>query len=305
MQEVCVSDGAASWDELLFDLLEARGHDVSPGARDAWRRRIADWRAATLERCPELNVSEFDFVRKLAASIERSPDEEESWDNLHGDDLYLACGAARGDPAALAHVGAILEEEMNKALRRFAGASDLLDDVRQTVREHLFVGRARPPTIGQYGGRGSLRGFLRVITTRTCLNALTRAGGDARRHAHDDGLLAALPSPLQDPEISLLRKTYKSEFDQAFAEAVAELEPRQRTLLRQHYIDGLRPGEMSVLYDVHRTTVLRWLQQIQAELLRGTRRALQRRLGGAPEEIESILRMLASQLNVSLHRYLA
>ncbi|WP_437568167.1 sigma-70 family RNA polymerase sigma factor [Sorangium sp. So ce542] len=299
-----MSDGSASGDEVLFGFLQSRGRDVSPEARGAWRRRIATWRAAALARCPGLNVSETDFARTLAVCIERSSDEVHCWDDLRGDELHLACGAAMGDPAALAHVGALLEDEMQRALRRFTASADLLEDVRQTVRERLFVGRMGPPAIGQYGGRGSLRGFLRVTATRTCLNALALARRDVQRHARDDGLLAALPSPLEDPEIAHLRLTYKAEFDQAFAEAIAALEPRQRTLLRQHYLDGLRPGEISALHGVHRTTVLRWIQQTQAELLRVTRRALQRRLGGGSEEIESIMRMLASQLDMSLQRYL-
>jgi RNA polymerase sigma-70 factor (ECF subfamily) len=128
---------------------------------------------------------------------------------------------------------------------------------------------------------------------------------EAQRKEPEDALLSALPSPLVDPEMALLRQTSRDEFREAFAEAVATLSSRERTLLRQHYVDGLQPGELGPLYGVHRTTALRWLQDASEVLVRATRRRLQARLDASPEDVDSLIRALGSQLDLSLRAYLA
>src|SRR5687767_12683435 len=56
-------------------------------------------------------------------------------------DLYLACGCAGGSPAALAAFDAAYFADVDVALRRAGDALGLADEVRQMVREKLFVAK--------------------------------------------------------------------------------------------------------------------------------------------------------------------
>jgi RNA polymerase sigma-70 factor (ECF subfamily) len=55
---------------------------------------------------------------------------------------------------------------------------------------------------------------------------------------------------------------------------------------------------------VHRVTVARWLGAARASLLDGTRRRLAERLGLPSPEVESLVRVLWSQLHISISRSL-
>ena len=55
---------------------------------------------------------------------------------------------------------------------------------------------------------------------------------------------------------------------------------------------------------VHPTTVSRWLAVAREHVLAETRRRLRERLGISASEIESLMRILPSQLGLSLERLL-
>src|SRR5262245_53680165 len=56
--------------------------------------------------------------------------------------LYLTCGCAAGDAAALAAFAQAYEPVIDAALARMANAVADADEVKQRVRERLFVGDA-------------------------------------------------------------------------------------------------------------------------------------------------------------------
>jgi RNA polymerase sigma-70 factor (ECF subfamily) len=86
---------------------------------------------------------------------------------------------------------------------------------------------------------------------------------------------------------------------------VEALAPRQRTLLRYAYVDGLGIDRIAPLFAVHRATAARWLAEARLELLRHTRKILAARLALPVEELQSLLRSVESQLHVSLARLFA
>jgi RNA polymerase sigma factor (sigma-70 family) len=79
-------------------------------------------------------------------------------------------------------------------------------------------------------------------------------------------ILARLPT-LLDP----------SEFRSAVREAFATLSPRQRYLLRLHFIDRLSTAEMGKLYSVDQSTVSRWLRSARQAVFEETKRRLMER----------------------------
>jgi len=71
-------------------------------------------------------------------------------------------------------------------------------------------------------------------------------------------------------------------------------------LLHQHALDGLSIDKLAAFYRVHRATTARWLDAARQAVLDGTRRELVSRLQLSVNELDSIMRMIGSRLDVSL-----
>jgi RNA polymerase sigma-70 factor (ECF subfamily) len=219
----------------------------------------------------------------------------------HAADLYLCCACLGRDPRALAAFDAALVAAVEPALVRMGLEREARDETAQALREKLFVGGAGPAKLAEYAGRGPLAGWLRAAAVRTALNAIR---GRPRADALDEDAWLAWPSPADDPEVASLKRACGADFRAAFAEALAALEPRARLLLRQHLLDGLGTEQLGALYGVHPATAYRWLRDARASLVKATRARLAsaRRLRG--DELDSLLRLLESQLDASVSRLL-
>ena len=62
--------------------------------------------------------------------------------------------------------------------------------------------------------------------------------------------------------------------------------------------------QIGAIYRVHRATVARWIADARELLLHQTRELLSRRVRVSNDELESILWLIDSQMDVSLHRCL-
>lgn len=262
---------------------------------------LATMVAAAAAAWPDVRVPDDVFMAHVAARMPEGP-LPEALAALRGDDLYLACACGRGDPAALAAFEASFGADLRAALGRFVrGDAAASSDLAQQVRERLFVGKgASAAKIGEYSGRGQLRNWLRAVTARVALNALD---GARRELPLEEEMLAQMPSTA-DPLLDHMKRTYRAEFKTAFEAAVQALSAEDRSLLSQHFIDGLNIDEIALIHGVHRATAARWLGRARDAILVGTRGALTERLGTSTEELESIMRLIASDLEVSIRRCL-
>jgi RNA polymerase sigma-70 factor, ECF subfamily len=215
-------------------------------------------------------------------------------------DLYLACACATGDAAALAAFATAYDAHIAAIIGRTVSGETLRDEARQSLRQHLFV--AAPgdtPKIASYAGRGDLLAFVRVTAVRVTLMLVRR------EKLHDDGdALDELPADRDDPELAYLKELYRGEFKESFRAATEALDKRARTLLRMSLIDGLSIDKIGAVYGVHRSTVARQLADARAALVKETHRALMARLKVDRGEVESILRLIESQVDVSVRRLL-
>lgn len=219
-------------------------------------------------------------------------------------ELELTRGCARGDPAALATFEAQHRGDLARIAARFAAPGLGADDAEQIVREKLLCGPA--PRIARYDGRGSLRNWLRAAAVRALIDdARARRREPAIPGLGADDVLDGLAAPGDDPALDHLRRTYRGEFKAAFAEAVAGLDPAERTAIRYAYVHGLTADQLAVVYGCHRATAARKVAAARDALLGATRRALRDRLGVAADAVDSILRLVESQIDVSLPRLLA
>jgi RNA polymerase sigma-70 factor (ECF subfamily) len=263
------------------------------------------WRAAR-EAWPEVDVTEDELSAYLVARGISSAEEVEQGAApslaLAYTDLYLACACARGDAAALRTFEKTFFVEVDAAVAKVGGAAPSADEIRQVLRHKLFI--AEPdaqPKITEYGGRGPLRTWVRIIATRTALNLASRA---SRELPFEGEALTFLIGGGDDPELSYLKRLYAEEFRLAFAEAFDGLESRDRNLLRYAFGEGLTVDAIGSLYGVHRATAARWVAKAHADLADRLKKALVARLGVTNKDYSSILRLIASRFDITLERYM-
>jgi RNA polymerase sigma-70 factor, ECF subfamily len=248
---------------------------------------------------PEVELSADDLARHVAKLAGDEP--IASWlSDRPAADLYLACGCAALHPAALAAFDEHILSHVESFLTSMRPDRAFVDEVRQVLREKLFVGAT--PKIAEYAGRGSLLGWLRVVTVRTSLN-LKR-----RRSETPDGATGEDHGPGReqagDPELDYLKAHYRSAFRTAIEASFSVLSSEQRNLLRLHFLEGMTLHQLATLFQVHRATVARWIAQTRRDVLEGTRAALRQRLVLETAELDSMMRLLDSRLEVSMRRLL-
>ena len=212
-------------------------------------------------------------------------------------DLYLACACAHGDTTALVIFDQTFLRDVTAALSRIDLGSTTLEDLRDHIRHRILIGEGGSlPRIAEYTGRGDLRGWLRVVAVREALGLLRRQKREERGILE----LAQLDPASGDPELARIERLYREEFQSAFREALASLSPRERNLLRQHYQQGLGIDQLGVLYDIHRATAARWLARARDRLASGTRQRMRERLQVERGELDDILRLIQSRLEITL-----
>lgn len=253
--------------------------------------------ARATELWPGIALAPDPLVRAIAERLSRDAPAA-SLEAMHTDDLYLACGCAAGDPAALAG----FEDRCGTALAAAIASAGVpaadRADVAQIVRQRLLVAPAGgTPRIATYSGRGSLHGWVRVVATREALRMLSR---EVREVPASDSDLDAAITREDDAELGYLKRLYREEFKSAFHAAVDALDARSRLLLRQHAVDGLSIDRLAALHGIHRATAARWVQAAREEVLAGTQRELARRLRLSKAELISVIRLIQTQLDVSL-----
>ena len=223
-------------------------------------------------------------------------------DGIRTADLALAAACAQGDAEAIATVEARYFADLDRALARFEGGAALVDEVKQRLRDKLFVGDGSAPRISSYTGRGDLGRWIRVAATREAIGILRK--GKREIPMEESALAQVLAEGEGDLELAYLKRLYAAEFKSAFQRAITELAPKERTILKYHVLDGLNIDRIGAIHGVHRATVARWIADIRDTLLIRTREILMGQIDVNRAEFESIMRLIQSQLDVSLSRLL-
>ncbi|HSR99206.1 MAG TPA: hypothetical protein VLM79_19255 [Kofleriaceae bacterium] len=221
----------------------------------------------------------------------------------HAADLYLACACTLGIPEAVRIFDAVLGAEATAALRHMHLQPSAVDEVCQRAREKLLVGCAEgAPRIAEYNGRGTLRGWARVVITRIALNALR----DGKREVPLEAALLDLRATDRcDPELSCLRERFGVAVDRALESAMRSLTPDQRVLLRQRFVDGLTTEQLARFHRRHRITMVRRLHGILRTLRARTQALLANEVGCGHSTAVSIVNLALSQAHLSIRRHLA
>ena len=185
---------------------------------------------------------------------------------VSAEDLYLAFAAAQGDRHALEVIEQSHLARIGRFIAHLRQEPSFVDEVRQALRERVLVGAdARRPKILDYSGRGPLGAWFRVTAIR-------------QRH---------LP-----------------QFREAFRCALASLDARERNLLRLYLVDGLNIARIGEIFGKSRATIGRMVIDCREKLLGETRRNLGALTGASAGDVLSLIRLLRSQLDVSVRSFL-
>jgi RNA polymerase sigma-70 factor (ECF subfamily) len=259
--------------------------------------------AKILEKCraawPGVTVTADVFAAHVAQVAPK-----QSLAQLRAEDLYLACACAQKDPKAIAAFEEKYLHEVSSYIGQIDRSPSFVDEVSQTLREKLFVAegsKGTRPKICDYTGKGPLGAWLRVVCVRIALNMRRRPKHTVEAEGENAPVLR---SPSLDPEMDYLKTRYKTEFREAFQTTLAALSSDERNVLKMHYIDGLNIDEIGKAYHVHRATVARWLASAREKIMDETKKRLTERLKIGGAEVESILGLVRSQLDVSIYKFL-
>jgi RNA polymerase sigma-70 factor (ECF subfamily) len=252
-------------------------------------RALADARAAW----PGVNVDEARFAAHLGGAPV----------GLHVGDLYLAWGCAAGDASALAAFEKHVWPSIDAALARVRLEPHQRQDLLQDLRVLLFVGPERSAgRIAQYRGESSLKRWVRAAALREAFRVTKKA---RREVALDDVAMASLAALDRDPALGHLVEACRAELKPAFQAGLAALPRADRILLRQHFLDRLTIDDLASLHQVHRATAARWVAKARESLHDAVLVELGHRLDVPGGDLQSLLRLARSQLEITLDRLLS
>jgi RNA polymerase sigma-70 factor (ECF subfamily) len=262
------------------------------------RDKLAEARAAW----PALGVDPLELSAHLARILPVDAPVRASLTALLAPDVCVAFACANGARGAVEALEAGFLSSTAVALRAQTDPTTAAE-VLQLVRHKILLARGdRPPLISSYGGRGSLRGWLRSIALRTLQRVEMR---ERQMLSSSEEDLLELPSRADSPELAHMKQRYRADFKRAFAAGWQQLAPRDRNLLRQHFLDALTVDELGTIYGVHRATASRWVNRARDALARGVRKELCRTHGLRPSDLDGLMALVQSQLDVSFARLAA
>ncbi len=270
-----------------------RPHDLTKLLRDAC--------AAARSALPELAHDDLALVTALGQGA--NGDVRKYLLECHVVDLAVAVAAARATPNAIETLERRHRFAITSTCRRFVHVGHTEDDLRQVLREKLFVARSGADAkIAEFRGHSSLDAWLRVIATREFIDLTRRKDRQRERTADDDELSAALAP--DEIELGAIKTEYREAVSVALRGAVRSLESTERHLLRQHLVEGLTIDQLATVLHVHRATVARRITRARETLAERTRELVAARLGLGPDQFNEVYALVRSQLELSISRLL-
>jgi RNA polymerase sigma-70 factor, ECF subfamily len=242
---------------------------------------------------PTLDVAAPDFAAHLGrcGAVPTGGDRD-----VHAEDLFLACACLQRVPGAVERLQEAHRPSVLRQARRTSDGPEFLDEVVQRLWDALFVGGGAP-RLATYSGTGPLERWLAVSAQRIAFMIVRHEGAEGRAReeiaARDDVAFA-------DPEMAAIKQRYREPFQRAVEAAISALDPRDKMIYRMHLVEGLSMEQIGRAYQVHQSTISRWLAEARERVLDGARQRLRVELALPPAEFDSLMRLLVSQLDLNL-----
>jgi RNA polymerase sigma-70 factor (ECF subfamily) len=236
------------------------------------------------------------YLGRCGAAVELGGDGA----GVHAEDLYLCCAALRGSSPAVERLRATNRPVLAGYLRHVDASPAFVDEIEQRLWDTLLVGTVEaPPKLTGYAGRGPLAGWLGVTAQRL---ALMQRRGEAAEERATDRLGAERDLLEADPELAFVKHRLRDQFRSALSGALESLPDRERMIYRLHVVDGLSLERIAKMYGVAQSTVSRRMSAARDSIVAQAKRVLRDEMHIAPEEYESLARLLVSQLDLSVSR---
>jgi RNA polymerase sigma-70 factor, ECF subfamily len=267
-------------------------------ARPGIDGQLAALLSRALTQRPTLSLELKDFVEHWATHLSHCRMPESEYERMHLADLCLAFGCGRGDTEALRLFQTEFVPIAVSTIRGVDSSEAFVEEVTQQLLERILVAAPGQPRILEYAGRGSLEHWLRAAALRLALNARRSARRAPDQLGSDSQFEVA--APMADLQLDILQARYGPDFGAALKEAMGDLSSQERSLLRLHFLDGLSFNQIGAVYQVNKSTISRRMSHARATLLAKTRERLEKRFNLGAPELESLLRMLGPELQLSL-----
>ncbi len=259
--------------------------------------RLAEVCSRAREAWPALETSAENFLAYLAERSVGDKAPAAALEEFDAPGLYLACACASQEAPALRAFQELLSPYARSVAMRMGLSASDAEDLVATLSEQLLVGDGQgAPRIVQYQGRGNLRAWLKISVTRM---ALRRSKKHQKQQEVPEEAQLLPESAEDDLLLAYLRHQYREPFTAAFRQAFHNLSNDDRLLMRRKFVDGLTGDELASLHQIHRGTVIRRLARARQQLVDEIRATLVQRLKVSDDEVDSIIRVLRSQLDAS------
>jgi RNA polymerase sigma-70 factor, ECF subfamily len=246
-------------------------------------------------------VSEQSFARYLArCAREGNAGNCEGLAKLAIEDLYLACACAERARGAAAVFERRFGRVIRRAVSRVLATADERQEAEQRAWQHLLVDFSNgPPRIAQYLGQGPLEKWVSVAAMRI---AITFGRAESAERRLRDKTMAEAAGV--DPEALFMKGELREAFEAAVKESLAELSARERLVLKLYLVSGMTLDAIGKSLGVTRQAVAKTLARARENVVTQVEVAVQKKLSVSKEDLASILRFVASQLDVSISRVL-
>lgn len=221
-----------------------------------------------------------------------------------GDERGLTVAAGDGDARAIVEIERRCAAVISSVCRRFANRAHEPEDLRQILRERLFV--AAPgdaPAITAYSGHGYLENWLRITAVRLFLDLGKRKDRPREALGGDEPALS-LHAP-DDLENDAAQHEHEAAIRQALRTAIATLSHGDRQLLHHHLVHGQSIDELGDALRIHRATAARRIVRAKQQLIDTTRAVLEAQLALTSDELDELLRDTCDRFDISLGDLLA
>jgi RNA polymerase sigma-70 factor, ECF subfamily len=218
--------------------------------------------------------------------------------DVHAEDLYLCCAGLLGDDGAVRALRTRHRAVLAGYLRPIDGSPSFLEEVEQRLWDSALVGSIEAaPKLASYSGKGPLAAWVGVAAQRIAL--MIRRSEAAEKRALDT---VAVETHLvaADPELAFVKEHLREPLQRAIVQALNALDDRQRMIYSLHVVDGLTIERIGAMYGVSQSTVSRWMAGARAAIVEHARTALRDEMHVPAEEFESLVRLLSSQLDLSV-----
>jgi RNA polymerase sigma-70 factor (ECF subfamily) len=279
---------------------EASSVAVNRAERDgvALASLLAALYARGREAHPRIVVPEQAFGRYLARCAAEG--KVDALSDVAVEDVYLACACAEKVRGATAAFERQYGRVIRRAVSRVLGTADERQEAEQRAWQHLLVGGSEGPArIAQYLGQGPLDKWISVASMRIAISF--GRSESAERRLRDKAIAEASGI---DPEHMFMKSELREAFEAAVQASLSRLKPRERLVLKLYLVSGMTLDAIGKSLGVTRQAVTKTLTHARETIVSEVDVSVRERLKLSKDDLTSVLRYVASQLDVSISRVL-